>query len=333
MTFRAAECPACHKTIQVPTDTDQAVCMYCGHKMATNEAAHSAGASISNLMGMGRSALLADNHEEALGYFNRVLELDPSIAEAWIGKGKAAGWQSTLANMRLGEVVVAFQHAIAAAPDESKEATRLQVLAEANSLAGLLQQASRNHLMEYVAVADAWSDHLNRSAQVLDMLDRVRAWLPSHRPTLENIISICKDNLEGVSYRDPFDNNLPKAWTVTGPYEALLRTRLDESVQALRAIDPSFAAPTVEKKQPDSCFVVTATMGNPDHPKVQIMRRFRDEWITKQDWGPSFISSYYRHGPKLAGIIDGHAWLRRPSYWLIVTPAAWLARRTLKARR
>jgi hypothetical protein len=52
--------------------------------------------NVATLIGMAKTAELGSNNAEALGYYNRALEIDPTIVDAWIGKGKAASWQSTL---------------------------------------------------------------------------------------------------------------------------------------------------------------------------------------------------------------------------------------------
>jgi hypothetical protein len=90
----------------------------------------------------------------------------------------------------------------------------------------------------------------------------VRNWSPHDRTTLGNIVHLCKDNIEGISYNDPYDYNVPKAWHLSPEYEALLKSRLDAAIGALRQIDPNYAAPAIEKKTVGDCFVVTATLGD-----------------------------------------------------------------------
>lgn len=280
-------------------------------------------------MGMARTALIGGNNEEALGYFNRVLESDPHVAEAWVGKGKAAGWQSTLARFRLDEAAIAFSHAIAAASPDEKSAITAEVIEESNRLVTALYGLGRNHLVEYVALNDTWASYLGQVSLMLDMLEKVRSWDPRSRTTLENIIHLCKDNIEGFSYRDPYNNNLPGLHGITPAYEQLLKGRMDQAVAALREIDPSYAAPAIDKKQADSCFVVTATMGDPYDPAVVLLRNFRDRWISKQWWGPLFIRSYYKIGPHVADVIRPRPLLRRVSLTCIVRPAVSFARRLL----
>jgi hypothetical protein len=67
----------CGADIQVPTDRDVVKCMFCGKDIVVRQAmAAGAGASVANWMRLAIAAAEADNHEEAYGYFTRVLEVD-----------------------------------------------------------------------------------------------------------------------------------------------------------------------------------------------------------------------------------------------------------------
>lgn len=77
-------------------------------------------ASINNYLDMAKNAYGSNNNSEAEAYANRVLELAPTNYQAWLVKGKAAGWQSTLANPRFPECISAFTNALKYAPEEEK---------------------------------------------------------------------------------------------------------------------------------------------------------------------------------------------------------------------
>lgn len=331
MAFHSARCPSCKKEIQVPDDVDTSICMYCGQSIVINDAISiNAGPSIANLLGMARTAYAGGNHAEAEAYFNRVLELDPTISEAWLGKGKAAGWQSSLVNMRFGEVIAAFSHAIATVQESEKDITVQSCVTEANVIVVALYGIARKHMLEYVSLPNIWADYLGQVNQMLSTLETVSTWLPD-RTTFENIVHLCKDNIEGVTYRDQFDNNMSKGWHLSPDYEAITRKRLDYAANKLREIDPSYTAPDAEAKKPDSCFVITATMGDPHHPTVNLMRKFRDQWILKRRGGSQFVSWYYKHGPAIARLVGKKRIFQKISYVLIVAPAASLARRLLES--
>jgi hypothetical protein len=286
-------------------------------------------ADINNLLGLARTALIGGNNAEALSYFNRVLEVDSKHSEAWIGKGKASAWQSTLANIRINEALIAFNHAIATA-DEAAKAERIEEAVEdINKVVVALYGLARDHMIEFVSLDNSWPDYLKQVAQLIDGLEAAKNWSPENRITLENIVHLCKDNIEGYSFRDQYNSNISAAHSVAPEYEQFLRTRMDEAVSGLQALDSSYSAPTIEKQKADACFVVTATMGDFDHPHVTLLRRFRDRWILERRWGEGFVAFYYRHGPKLARVIEKSNFLRGAAYWTIVLPATLVARSKL----
>jgi len=51
------------------------------------------------------------------------------------------------------------------------------------------------------------------------------------------------------------------------------------------------------------CFVATAVYGQSDHPAVELLRRFRDEFLARWSAGRAFIDFYYSFGPMLADLI------------------------------
>ena len=69
-------------------------------------------ASIANYFKLAESAYDSDNQKEAENYCNKIIEIEPENYKAWLLKGKAAGWQSTLANIRIEESVNCFTKAL-----------------------------------------------------------------------------------------------------------------------------------------------------------------------------------------------------------------------------
>lgn len=80
-----------------------------------------------------------------------------------------------------------------------------------------------------------------------------------------------------------------------------------------------------------ACFVATATMGSYDHPTVVFFRRFRDEFLGRQEWGRQFIDQYYKRSPAVAQVIANSPIMRRVTYWLFLKPCE-VAIRTLWPR-
>ena len=76
---------------------------------------------VANYLGMAINALDAGNKKEAEAYCNKIIEVDPTNYRAWMIKGQAAAWQSTLEKSRISEGVNAFAKGIKYAPEEEKE--------------------------------------------------------------------------------------------------------------------------------------------------------------------------------------------------------------------
>jgi hypothetical protein len=52
-----------------------------------------------------------------------------------------------------------------------------------------------------------------------------------------------------------------------------------------------------EFSEETGCYIATMAYGNYDHPKVQTLRNFRDQFLDKRAWGKKFIRWYYQNSP------------------------------------
>lgn len=111
------------------------VCQVCGTKYSIEEAKKMMveetviattvkiddSSKIENYYTMAENAYEASNHKEAESYCNKIIEIDANNYRAWLLKGRAAGWQSTLTNIRIEESVNCFNKAINSAPKDMLE--------------------------------------------------------------------------------------------------------------------------------------------------------------------------------------------------------------------
>lgn len=97
------------------------VCQHCGTKYSIEEAKKlmsgvkvviDNSGSVQNYLTLAQNALEAKNNKEAENYCNKIIEINPNIAEAWLIKGEAAGWQSTVANQRFEEACTCFKKSL-----------------------------------------------------------------------------------------------------------------------------------------------------------------------------------------------------------------------------
>jgi hypothetical protein len=74
----------------------------------------------------------------------------------------------------------------------------------------------------------------------------------------------------------------------------------------------------LQKKSNLNCFVVTATMGDINHPVVNDFRNYRDDVLSNTILGRLFIKVYYQIGPYLSEIIKRNNTLFRISRNLVL---------------
>ena len=89
---------------------------------------------IDNLLILAANAKEAGNNQETESYCNQVIALDATAYKAWLLKGKAIGWSTTLGNNRMEEAAHSFCKAIDFAPEDEKEEVKTQALEEIKNL-------------------------------------------------------------------------------------------------------------------------------------------------------------------------------------------------------
>lgn len=89
---------------------------------------------LDNILFLASSAYEAGNKAEAENYCNQAIVIDPSCYKAWMLKGKAVGWLSTIDKLRIEEAAHSFCKAIDFALEEEKEGLKNEAVAEIKNL-------------------------------------------------------------------------------------------------------------------------------------------------------------------------------------------------------
>ncbi|MCR4898449.1 MAG: hypothetical protein K5892_04400 [Acholeplasmatales bacterium] len=107
------------------------ICQDCGMRYTVEEIKSKIGSKnnqtvnntnkLTNYIEMARFAKEAGNYEEAENYCNKILEENPLNYEAWMIKGYATLWQSTMGKSREYEGIQAFIKGIKNAPKDEKD--------------------------------------------------------------------------------------------------------------------------------------------------------------------------------------------------------------------
>ena len=120
---------------------------------------------VKNFFKMASNAYDAGNKQESENYCNKIIEIDPENADAWLLKGISAAWQSTLGNLRMDEfmscVSNAFQYATSI---ESLKRLGRQAYQELYNLSLAINALQLNRV---VSVPSTWKEYLNFSTDPL----------------------------------------------------------------------------------------------------------------------------------------------------------------------
>jgi len=184
---------------------------------------------------LGQQALWLGRAEEAEGYFIAALTIDASLTDAWIGKGEAASRLSNINNMRTEDILVAYKHAAATAPDGDRTVITRFLVENVGDLVTRLAQSSRQNLIAHISLSTSWSRYVVELGKLLDVLQEVRGWIPSHRKTLETIIAICSSILDGIQQNDSTSGEA-YAWAVSKEYAEIIGAVMDSATDALKTL-------------------------------------------------------------------------------------------------
>lgn len=165
-------CEMCGGTDLVKQD-GMFVCQTCGTKYSVGEAKKMMiegtvdvsgstvkvdnSASIENYFKMAESAYKSSNQKEVESYCNKIIEIEPENYKAWLLKGKAAGWQSTLANIRIQESVNCFMKAVDNAPEDDKYRVKKEASQEIENLSTVLMTMCCNNFAKFASADNAAS--------------------------------------------------------------------------------------------------------------------------------------------------------------------------------
>ena len=328
MDFIPAKCPSCGGDLMLPKAKEDAICTYCGTKFLVKDAASTTPTpSIENWLKLADNSLESGNPKESYEYYNRVLEVDSNNVTAWLGKGKSAGWLSTLGSPRILEMLNCFSKALEYSDNNQQVENKKEIVSAAGDILAAFYKLAINNLVEYKQLDTTWDEFVGYSEIVLSGVDYVLDLDPENAIVSVIGVHTIGNLIDGVEYRDHSNvfhrKNLPEQES-----QQLLLKR-QNYVDIMKAADPTIDVPALKKK-PD-CFIATATMGDYDHPYVISLRLFRDKTLLANWAGKKFVIFYYQTSPYFANIIAKSEILRKISLWLLIKPSATFANKFNKS--
>lgn len=115
----------------------------------SSAAAGTSGPSVENLLELAGHALESGNMDEAEAYASRIVEADPRNYQAWITKGQAAGWQSSLRSIRIVEAANCFAKGVELAPEAERDHVETYVSGQISRMAEAIINLRAGIYVEY----------------------------------------------------------------------------------------------------------------------------------------------------------------------------------------
>lgn len=343
--MKALQCEMCGSQDLVK-DGGVFVCQSCGTKYSVEEAKKmmvegtvdvkgtvkvDKSQDAKNLVQLAKDAIDSVNGDEAYSYANRALETDPSNAEAWLVKMKAAGLIATLGDMKVLDVINAGKKAIEYSNKElEKDVYSFYLTKCLNDLQFFMTQLEDTTTMKELYEANCQLAPFSASQKTLecdsvlgmvitqaDMVVSLRTNVPDSFVSNDNDIA----HLVGEVAKQwvYYTNSVNSRFNVYG------MTINDETVAKYRGILNDIKKGLPEEKQdvigeeaidnPSSgpCYVATAVYGSYDCPEVWTLRRFRDNTLANNMYGMIFIKAYYAASPTLVKWFGKTSWFK--TFW------------------
>ena len=152
--------------------------------------------------------------------------------------------------------------------------------------------------------------------------DRFRYRIYYARVLLDTVFSFCDDkdlkesNLKtkfkivnyeyGIQSHTIRNGEWVVEYSLTDERKQEIRNEAWELVAQIKKYDPSFEPP-----KGGGCYIATAIYGSYDCPQVWILRRFRDRYLLKSNFGTLFVKVYYFISPKLVKKFGKSHWFNR----------------------
>jgi tetratricopeptide (TPR) repeat protein len=135
-------------------------CDFCGNVIELESASNNYKTALSgesgNLMAMAETAIEATNWEEALQYFNRVLEKDITNSDAWLGKGIAIVYTSKIGDIKINEAIAYWKNALKHSTNQ--EAMGKRVAKEINEVVNKFYPSLENHFIQFKDLDNSYSE-------------------------------------------------------------------------------------------------------------------------------------------------------------------------------
>jgi tetratricopeptide (TPR) repeat protein len=218
-------------------------CVFCGNsiikiKQANDHADPAADPKIKNYLELAQNAMDSSDYDEAIRYYNKVLENNSKISEAWYGKGYCAGWSGNLKSIKVDQMILNYKNALKYTSQDKLQDFEVKIANDIQGCAFSIYKLSYEHTVEFAQVDGTYGEHLVRSTDVLFALEYAYTINPQSKSIVESILSISKNLLKPIQYKN-YDDKW-ESLSLNSSSNKKIKDIYDKYFQIMEGIDPEF---------------------------------------------------------------------------------------------
>ena len=184
----------CNSCGAVQSLSDTTKCSYCSNEIVIEKAKEFYDISISSESGslimIAETALDAGNNKEAIDYYNKSIEKVLTNSDAWLGKGIATLYSSTLGDIKIMEAISYWKNAIKFATDQSAMQRRVSTII--NNAVLTFYPNIENHYREFKDVRNSYTEFVEKFLLLENALSFAISIDDDNLIVLENGYDLCQ---------------------------------------------------------------------------------------------------------------------------------------------
>lgn len=347
MNFIKALCPNCGEHIMLPSDTNSGYCMDCGFKLSVLESVQSLLVKqqelIEGYLYAATNAIADRDGVAALEFVDKILNISPSIPEAWICKMQATNCCSRIDDLKVEEVISYGWNAVKYASEDKKPEVidivyriflgrSIEILQNGTTLLSDVTEIKKKYnsegtnacltsdslLRQRISAMITAAIKFKKEIPIQELSDN-----PDYQALLVEIVDCFLKLAEAETaraeiYKAKFENfgmemrfsDYDEFAEGLLPNVGLEKSRIRNTTHANNISEPS----TSKSSSSGGCYIATAVYGDYNDPSVMVLRRYRDEILANNLLGRMLINVYYLLSPPVANSLKDakymNAWVK-----------------------
>jgi hypothetical protein len=185
-------CPSCGAAVKLTAGQTDTKCTYCDSvvtlQQAEAQASELKNSKFAGTLMIAETAQEGGSYAEAITYFNKIIEQEPSCADAWLNKGICMVRTSKIGDLKIPEAISSWKAAIKCA--KNPEAMKKRVAKEINNAVADFYPVLEQHYLEFRNVGKSMQEHGDRFLLLESALSFALELSPS-LTIAKNGISLC----------------------------------------------------------------------------------------------------------------------------------------------